>query len=341
MTMILEDITPVKKILGVQNLITRFYTFDGIVNALSGVSFHLNQGETLGVVGESGSGKSVTMMSLLHLLPVPPARIEGGQAMYYGERDPVDLLKLNKSCISRIRGNHIGFIFQDALSALNPVMTVGNQIGETLIEHLGMSKAAARKRSIELLEYVGIPEPKKRAVSYPHEFSGGMRQRAMIALAIACEPTIIIADEPTTALDVTVQAQIIELVQRLKKEMDMSVIWITHDLGVVAGIADRVMVMYAGHVVETATVDDLFYQPSHPYTIKLLEALPKLGESVHNRLESIEGTPPDLLVRPSHCQFVWRCSLNQKQCWLGVPDNQQISPHHQAACFLDMAKEGV
>ncbi len=341
MNQISEDKTPVKRILEVENLVTRFHTFDGIVNALSGVSFHLNQGETLGVVGESGSGKSVTMMSLLHLLPVPPARIEGGRALYYGEKEPVDLLKLNKSGISRIRGNHIGFIFQDALSALNPVMTVGNQIGETLIEHLGMSKAAAWKRSIELLEYVGIPEPKKRAASYPHQFSGGMRQRAMIALAIACEPNIIIADEPTTALDVTVQAQIIELVQRLKKEMDMSVIWITHDLGVVAGIADRVMVMYAGHVVETAGVDDLFYKPFHPYTIKLLGALPKLGKSVDLRLESIEGAPPDLLSRPSHCQFAWRCGLARDKCWLDVPGNRQISPHHGAACFLDMAKEGV
>ncbi|MCG8616788.1 MAG: ABC transporter ATP-binding protein, partial [Desulfobacterales bacterium] len=216
-----------KKILDVHNLVTRFYTFDGVVNALSGVTFHLNHGETLGVVGESGSGKSVTMMSLLHLLPTPPAKIEGGQAFYYGDDKPVDLLTLNKSGISRIRGDHIGFIFQDALSALNPVMTVGRQIGETLVEHLGMSPSAAMKRSIELLEYVGIPEPKKRAAAYPHQFSGGMRQRAMIALSIACEPNIIIADEPTTALDVTVQAQIIELVQRPKKEMDMSVIWIT------------------------------------------------------------------------------------------------------------------
>tara|TARA_B100000614_G_scaffold221988_1_gene209507 strand:+ start:626 stop:1651 length:1026 start_codon:yes stop_codon:yes gene_type:complete len=328
-----------KKILDVHNLVTRFHTFDGVVNALSGVTFHLNHGETLGVVGESGSGKSVTMMSLLHLLPAPPAKIEGGQAFYYGDEAPVDLLTLNKSGISRIRGDHIGFIFQDALSALNPVMTVGRQIGETLVEHLGMSPSAAMKRSVELLAYVGIPEPKKRAAAYPHQFSGGMRQRAMIALSIACEPNIIIADEPTTALDVTVQAQIIELVQRLKKEMDMSVIWITHDLGVVAGMADRVMVMYAGHVVETAPVDDIFYRPSHPYTIKLLGALPKMGETVHHRLESIDGVPPDLLEKPVHCQYAWRCHMARERCWEDIPKSRQMGDRHRAACFLDVAKE--
>lgn len=329
------------KILEVKDLITRFYTFDGVVHALSGVTFDLNQGETLGVVGESGSGKSVTMMSLLHLLPVPPARIEGGQAIYYGDDTPVDLLQLGRSGIKNFRGGKIGFIFQDALSALNPVMTIGRQISETLIEHLKMSVSAARKRTIQLLDYVGIPEPEKRFSNYPHQFSGGMRQRAMIALAIACEPKIIIADEPTTALDVTIQAQIIELVKRLKKEMDMSVIWITHDLGVVAGMADRVLVMYAGTVVETAQVDDLYYNPGHPYTIKLLGALPKIGDISDTRLESIEGAPPDLLIPPTHCQFAWRCSHAKEKCWQNIPQNLEISPSHHVSCFFDFADKKV
>ncbi|THB81176.1 MAG: ABC transporter ATP-binding protein [Desulfobacteraceae bacterium] len=323
------------KILEVNDLVTRFYTFDGIVHALSGVSFHLDEGETLGVVGESGSGKSVTMMSLLHLLPSPPARIESGQALYYGDKDPIDLLKLNKSGISDIRGGKIGFIFQDALSALNPVMTIGRQISETLIEHLGMSTSQAKKRSIQLLDYVGIPEPEQRFANYPHQFSGGMRQRAMIALAIACEPRIIIADEPTTALDVTVQAQIIELVQRLKNEMNMSVIWITHDLGVVAGMADRVLVMYAGSVVETASVEELYYNPSHPYTRKLLGALPRMDEGEQRRLESIEGTPPDLLLEPSHCQFAWRCDYTGDPCMNHIPKVRDISHSQRVACFYD------
>jgi len=327
------------KILEVKNLITNFYTFDGIVHALSGVSFDLNEGETLGVVGESGSGKSVTMMSLLHLLPTPPARIEQGKALYHGDDTSVDLLKLSKSGISKYRGGKIGFIFQDALSALNPVMTIGRQISETLVEHLDMSVSDARKRSIQLLEYVGISEPQKRFSAYPHQFSGGMRQRAMIALAIACEPKIIIADEPTTALDVTVQAQIIELVQRLKKEMNMSVIWITHDLGVVAGMADRVMVMYAGKPVEIARVDDLYYQPAHPYTIKLLGALPKFGDSGQQRLESIKGTPPDLFQPPTHCQFAWRCPEVNEICWKGIPEKREISLSHHASCFFDFAQQ--
>jgi oligopeptide/dipeptide ABC transporter ATP-binding protein len=323
------------KILEVRDLVTHFHTFDGIVHALSGVYFDLNEGETLGVVGESGSGKSVTMMSLLHLLPTPPAKIEKGRAVYHEDGTSVDLLQLTKSSISKIRGGKIGFIFQDALSALNPLMTIGSQISETLVEHLGMTGKQAKQRSVQLLEYVGIPEPHKRISCYPHQFSGGMRQRAMIALAIACKPRIIIADEPTTALDVTVQAQIIELVERLKREMNMSVIWITHDLGVVAGMADRVMVMYAGTVVEIALVDDLYDTPRHPYTIKLLKALPRIGETGSHRLESIEGSPPDLLLPPVHCQFAWRCDRAQKKCLQGIPGIREISPSHQVACFFD------
>jgi oligopeptide transport system ATP-binding protein len=275
-------------ILHVRDLVTRFYTFDGVVHALNGVGFDLDAGETLAIVGESGSGKSVTMLSLLHLLPTPPARIEGGQAIFQDNGSRTDLLKLSKTQISRIRGAKIGFIFQDALSALNPVMTVGDQISESLIEHLKMGHDQARKRTIELLDRVGIPGASQRFKNYPHQFSGGMRQRVMIAVAIACNPKIVIADEPTTALDVTVQAQIVELTQRLQKELNIAVIWITHDLGVVAGI---------------------------------------------------EGTPPDLLEKPHHCQFAWRCPFAFDRCWQAIPQSIEIEPGHFITCFYDVAKE--
>ena len=326
-------------ILRVRDLVTRFYTFDGIVHALNGVSFDLAEGETLAIVGESGSGKSVTMLSLLHLLPTPPARIEGGQALFQDNGSQTDLLKLSKAEISRVRGAKIGFIFQDALSALNPVMSVGDQISESLIEHLKMGHDQARKRTIELLDHVGIPGASQRFKSYPHQFSGGMRQRVMIAVAIACNPKIVIADEPTTALDVTVQAQIVELTQRLQKELNIAVIWITHDLGVVAGMADRVLVMYAGCPVEIAPVDELYEKPSHPYTLGLLGALPRLGQVAAKRLVSIEGTPPDLLEAPHHCQFAWRCPFAFERCWQEIPQSSEIAPGHSIACFYDVAKE--
>ena len=326
-------------ILQVRNLITRFYTFDGVVHALNGVNFDLAKGETLAIVGESGSGKSVTMMSLLHLLPTPPARIEGGQAYFRDAGRRVDLLKLSKAEISRVRGAKIGFIFQDALSALNPVMTIGAQISESLMEHLGMTHHQARRRTIELLGHVGIPAAGQRFKSYPHQFSGGMRQRVMIAVAIACNPKIVIADEPTTALDVTVQAQIVELIIRLQEETNIAVIWITHDLGVVAGLADRVLVMYAGSAIEIAPVDELYERPSHPYTIGLLGALPRLGQVGAKRLVSIEGTPPDLLERPGHCQFAWRCPFVFDRCWQQIPQQEVIGPGHRIACFYDIAKE--
>ena len=326
-------------ILHVRDLVTRFYTFDGVVHALNGVGFDLDAGETLAIVGESGSGKSVTMLSLLHLLPTPPARIEGGQAIFQDNGSRTDLLKLSKTQISRIRGAKIGFIFQDALSALNPVMTVGDQISESLIEHLKMGRDQARKRTIELLDHVGIPGASQRFKNYPHQFSGGMRQRVMIAVAIACNPKIVIADEPTTALDVTVQAQIVELTKRLQKELNIAVIWITHDLGVVAGIADRVLVMYAGCPVEIAPVDALYENPSHPYTIGLLGALPRLGQADTKRLVSIEGTPPDLLQKPHHCQFAWRCPFVFDRCWQEIPQSREIEPGHFITCFYDVAKE--
>jgi oligopeptide transport system ATP-binding protein len=326
-------------ILHVRDLVTRFYTFDGVVHALNRVGFDLDEGETLGIVGESGSGKSVTMLSLLHLLPMPPARIEGGQAIFQDNGSRTDLLKLSKTEISRVRGAKIGFIFQDALSALNPVMTVGDQVSESLIEHLKMGHDQARKRTIELLDHVGIPGASQRFKNYPHQFSGGMRQRVMIAVAIACNPKIVIADEPTTALDVTVQAQIVELTKRLQKELNIAVIWITHDLGVVAGIADRVLVMYAGCPVETAPVDALYEHPSHPYTIGLLGALPRLGQVTTKRLVSIEGTPPDLLETPHHCQFAWRCPFVFDRCWQEIPQSREIEPGHSITCFYDVAKE--
>jgi oligopeptide transport system ATP-binding protein len=326
-------------ILRVRDLVTRFYTFDGTVHALNGVSFDLAEGETLAIVGESGSGKSVTMLSLLHLLPTPPARVEGGQALFQDNGSQTDLLKLSKTEISRVRGAKIGFIFQDALSALNPVMSVGDQISESLTEHLKMGHDQARKRTIELLDHVGISGATQRVKNYPHQFSGGMRQRVMIAVAIACNPKIVIADEPTTALDVTVQAQIVELTQRLQKELSISVIWITHDLGVVAGMADRVLVMYAGCPVEIAAVDELYERPSHPYTIGLLGALPRLGQVTAKRLVSIEGTPPDLLEAPHHCQFAWRCPFAFDRCWQEIPQSSEIAAGHSIACFYDVAKE--
>jgi oligopeptide transport system ATP-binding protein len=326
-------------ILRVRDLVTRFYTFDGVVHALNGVGFDLAEGETLAIVGESGSGKSVSMLSLLHLLPTPPARIEGGQAIFQDKGSQTDLLKLSKTEISRVRGAKIGFIFQDALSALNPVMSVGDQISESLIAHLKMGHDQARKRTIELLDHVGIPGASQRFKNYPHQFSGGMRQRVMIAVAIACNPKIVIADEPTTALDVTVQAQIVELTQRLQKELNIAVIWITHDLGVVAGMADRVLVMYAGCPVEIAPVDELYEKPSHPYTLGLLGALPRLGQVTAKRLVSIEGTPPDLLEAPRHCQFAWRCPFAFDRCWQEIPQLSEIAPGHSIACFYDVAKE--
>ncbi len=339
-------------ILKVEDLVTKFHTFDGVVHALNKVSFHLNEGETLAIVGESGSGKSVTMMSLLHLLPTPPAKIEGGRALFNDNGKEIDLLKLSKKQmlkmrggklgfvqnISDIRGGKIGFIFQDAMSALNPVLTIGAQIMEPIIEHLKLNKENAKKRAIEMLELVGISDPELRFDNYPHQLSGGMRQRAMIALAISCNPKILIADEPTTALDVTIQAQVIEVVKKIQKELNISVIWITHDLSVVAGMADRVLVMYAGSSLEEAIVDDLFEHPAHPYTAGLLDALPRMDSGYGRRLASIDGSPPDLLNKPQHCQFAFRCSYVFEKCWKEIPELSEIADGHSVACFYDIEK---
>ncbi|WP_245487657.1 ABC transporter ATP-binding protein, partial [Mesorhizobium sp. M4A.F.Ca.ET.022.05.2.1] len=263
----------------VSDLQAVFWSRRARIYAANGVSFHLNRGEVLGVVGESGSGKSVTMMSIVKLLPTPPAEIVSGSVRLGGR----DLLLLDADEMRMVRGGEVGFVFQDPMTSLNPVFTVGYQLMEPLRKHLGLGKAVARKRAIELLSLVGIPSPQDRINDYPHHFSGGMRQRVMIAIALACDPKVLIADEPTTALDVTIQAQILELVKKLRQEIGMSIIWITHDLGVVAGIADRVMVMYGGLIVETAAVDDLYTNPRHPYTRALLETLPRVDMAGQER----------------------------------------------------------
>ncbi len=286
-------------LLDVKDLKTRFRSRGSLVHAVNGVSFHVNRGETLGVVGESGCGKSVTMLSLLRLLP-PAAQVESGRALFEGQ----DLLKMNFGQIQKVRGGKIGLIFQDPMTSFNPVLTIGDQVGESLIYHRRASKEVALKRTVELLRLVGIPDPEQRIKDYPHQFSGGMRQRAMIAMALACEPGLIIADEPTTALDVTIQAQIVELVKDLRDRLGVAIIWITHDLSLVAGLADRIMVMYAGTIVEEATVEELFDDPRHPYTLGLLSALPAFqAEKNVRRLASIPGSPPIYANRPLLAHF--------------------------------------
>ncbi len=283
------------QLLNVQGLETHFKTPEGVVHAVNGVSFTLDQAETLGVVGESGCGKSVTMLSCLRLIASPPGEIVAGKALFKDK----DLLKMDNEEIRKLRGSHISMVFQDPMTSLNPVLTIGKQLAEPLIEHMDMTGEQARKRSIELLELVGIPNADERLKDYPHQYSGGMRQRVMIAMALSCLPEILIADEPTTALDVTIQAQIVELVKRLRQEFAMAIIWITHDLGVVANIAQRVAVMYGGYIIEEAPVKELYARPSHPYTLGLIGSLPKINETGHTRLYSIEGMPPVLYQKAS------------------------------------------
>jgi oligopeptide transport system ATP-binding protein len=328
------------RILKVTDLVTKFYTLDGIVNAVNGVSFELDEGETLAIVGESGSGKSVTMMSILGLIPCPPGKIEQGEAFFFASEGRRDLLTMSRERLRDIRGGEIGFVFQDPISTLNPILTIGEQISETLTRHLNMSKQEARERTIKLLTSVGIPDPELRYGAYPFQFSGGMRQRVVIAIAIACTPKIIIADEPTTALDVTVQAQIVDLFKRLREDLDVAIIWITHDLGVVAGLAERVLVMYGGRPVEVALVDDLYERPQHPYTLGLLGALPRLDSRESKRLVSIKGAPPDLLIPLVHCPFAWRCNYAFERCWEEIPPLLKVDVRHQAACFYDLEKGG-
>ncbi len=320
-------------VLDVRGLKTVFRTRGGEIHAVNSVSFHLAPGELLGVVGESGSGKSVTMMSLVRLLPQPPADIRAGQVML----GDLDLRTATDDELRRVRGARIGFIFQDPMTSLNPVFTVGAQIMEPLQTHMGMDKTQARTRAIELLELVGIPDAEGRLKSYPHQYSGGMRQRVMIAIALACDPEVLIADEPTTALDVTIQAQILELVRDLRRKLGMAIIWITHDLGVIAGIADRVMVMYAGQIVEQAPVKALFANPQHPYTRALLKTIPKLGGQREARLQVIEGQPPIMRAEPVACAFRARCAHAFDRCGVENPlrrtvDGNTVGRGHDVAC---------
>ncbi len=316
-------------VLDVKDLKTVFLTRSGEVHAVNSVSFDLRPGELLGVVGESGSGKSVTMMSLIGLLPSPPAEVRRGQVLF----DGIDLLSADDDTLRSIRGARIGFVFQDPMTSLNPVFTVGFQLMEPLRRHMGLSKARARARAAELLELVGIPDAASRLKDYPHQFSGGMRQRVMIAMALACDPEVLIADEPTTALDVTIQAQILELVKDLRRKLGMAIIWITHDLGVIAGIADRVMVMYGGQVVEHAPVRELFENPQHPYTRALLETIPTVRGKRAPRLRVIEGQPPMLGAEPASCPFRPRCVHALDICARANPPRVPVGPAHDAACF--------
>ncbi len=320
-------------VLDVKGLKTVFRTRGGEVHAVNSVSFHLDPGELLGVVGESGSGKSVTMMSLIRLLPSPPADIRAGKVML----GDIDLRTCDAETLRSVRGARIGFVFQDPMTSLNPVFTVGAQIMEPLRAHMGMTKIQAEARAAELLELVGIPDAKARLAAYPHQFSGGMRQRVMIAIALACDPEILIADEPTTALDVTIQAQILELVRELRHKLGMAIIWITHDLGVIAGIADRVMVMYAGQIVEQVPVADLFARPQHPYTRALLKTIPKLGGGRETRLQVIEGQPPIMMAEPVACAFRDRCAHVFARCHAENPvrratDGKAVGQGHDVAC---------
>lgn len=319
-------------LLQVENLRTRFHIPEGTVYAVNGISFNINEGETLAVVGESGCGKSVTMLSILGLIPIPPGEIVTGQALF---RDK-DLLKLSESEYEQLRGDEIAMVFQDPMTSLNPVLTIGRQITETLRTHQGLTQEAANQRAVELLERVGISEAASRLGSYPHQFSGGMRQRVMIAMALSCNPSLLIADEPTTALDVTIQAQIVELVLHLREQLHMTIIWITHDLGVVAGMADRVIVMYAGFIVEEAVVDDLYNDPRHPYSLALLGALPRVDRRRDHRLNSIPGAPPNLLVEPKGCPFAPRCTYVVEKCWQENPTLVPVAPDHKMACWVDI-----
>jgi len=316
-------------LLEVKGLKTQFFTQDGVVHAVNGISYKLHEGETLAIVGESGSGKSVGVMSLIRLIPQPPGKIVAGEVWFDGR----DLMTLTDDEVRQVRGNRIAMIFQDPMTSLNPVLTIGQQIMEALQLHLGMDKSQARKRAIELLEMVGIPGAASRLDSYPHQYSGGMRQRVMIAMGLSCNPQLLIADEPTTALDVTIQAQIVDLVRGLKDQIGMAIIWITHDLGVVAGLAERVIVMYAGYIVEEAEVHELYEEPHHPYTLGLLRSVPRLDMGKSKRLIPIDGLPPDLIDLPPGCPFAPRCAYRTEKCTTENPPTEATSPTRRVACW--------
>jgi oligopeptide transport system ATP-binding protein len=307
-------------ILSVRDLRTYFHTDSGVVKAVDGVSFDIRKGEVLGIVGESGSGKSVTAMSILGLLQIPPAKIESGEVLWKGQ----DLLKMTDRELRKVRGAQISMIFQDPMTSLNPVYTIGNQITEMITTHQAMSKSEAKKKTIAMLDLVGIPRASQRVDDYPHQFSGGMRQRAMIAMALACEPELLICDEPTTALDVTIQAQVLEVIERSARELGAAILLITHDLGVVAGMTDRVNVMYGGQIVETGTVDEVYYQPRMPYTWGLLSSIPRHDAAKGSRLSPIPGAPPVMSRPPAGCRFHPRCAFRVEKCTESVPDLLQV-----------------
>jgi oligopeptide transport system ATP-binding protein len=320
------------ELLNVKGLETVFNTREGVVHAVNGISLTLNEGEVLGIVGESGCGKSVSMLSLLRLIPCPPGKIVAGQAFFQGK----DLLHISDEEIRAVRGAQIAMVFQDPMTSLNPVLTIGKQLAEPLILHMSMNAKDAQSRVVELLSMVGIPHPKDRLNDYPYQFSGGMRQRVMIAMALACNPKLLIADEPTTALDVTIQAQIVDMVKRLRDELGMAIIWITHDLGIVAGLAQKVAVMYAGYIIEEAPVRELYANPVHPYTIGLLGSLPRMDITRLKRLASIEGIPPTLLQKPESCPFSPRCSFIGSKGYCENSGLVEVSPGHRVACRIDI-----
>ncbi|GAB1420281.1 ABC transporter ATP-binding protein [Anaerolineales bacterium] len=324
----------------VKDLVVRFYTQEGTVYAVNGVSYKLHEGETLGIVGESGSGKSVHALAIMGLIPNPPGKIEGGEVLFEGR----DLLQLSNDQMRQVRGKEIAMIFQDPMTSLNPVLTIGTQITEAIKLHMGMNSSQADTRAAELLDLVGIPDARNRLGAYPHQFSGGMRQRVMIAMALSCNPKLLIADEPTTALDVTIQAQIIELVKELKREFNMAIVWITHDLGVVAGMADTIQVMYGGRVMERGTAEAVFSDTRHPYTVGLLGSLPRI-EGERHKLTQIEGAPPDMRIEPVGCPFAPRCAtrvaLHLDKCYTDRPPLEDApgtheDPQHLLSCWADI-----
>jgi oligopeptide transport system ATP-binding protein len=334
----------VEPLLEVRDLTVRFHTLEGVVHAVNGISYTLERGEMLGIVGESGCGKSVSVLSVMGLIPQPPGKIAAGEVLFQGQ----DLLKLGEEEIQHIRGKDIAMVFQDPMTSFNPVLKIGRQVGEAQRIHLGLSWEKIRKQVAELLALVGIPGAAERLDNYPHQFSGGMRQRAMISMGLSCNPSLLIADEPTTALDVTIQAQIIDLVKQLRRQFEMAVIWITHDLGVIAGLAEKVIVMYAGFIVEKGSVDDIYKDPRHPYTMALLQSLPRVDRTSGDRLATIPGFPPDLLGLPPGCPFMPRCAYAVERC---RQENPKLTPvrdggggstgwEHQTACWVDVQTGG-
>ena len=320
-------------ILELQNLEVNFNTLDGVVHAVNGVSYSVKPGETLGIVGESGCGKSVSVLSIMRLIPEPPGKIKQGKILFRGQ----DLLTYSDEQMERVRGAEIGMVFQDPMTYLNPVMTIGRQISEAKMVHQGVSFEEAQVSTISLLRMVGIPNPEDRIKDYPHQFSGGMRQRVMIAIALSCTPSLLIADEPTTALDVTIQAQIVDLTKTLRDQLEMAVVWITHDLGVVADLADRIVVMYAGYVVEEADVFDLYENPQHPYTTFLLSSLPRVDDQRRSeRLTTIPGFPPDGITVLPGCPLQPRCKYSVDRCKVENPILRQIGDDHKVACWVDI-----